>query len=35
MRFVFSAEAIAETEMVEDWRLRTVYLRLGDTEDGV
>ena len=35
MRFVFSAEATPDAEIVEVRRLATVYLRLGDTNHGV
>jgi hypothetical protein len=32
MRFVFSAEATPDAEIVEVWRQATVYLSLGDTD---
>jgi hypothetical protein len=35
MRFVFSAEATLDAEIVEVWRLTAVYLGLGDTNHGV
>ena len=35
MRFVFSAEATPDAEIVEVWRLATVYLKLGDAHHDV